>query len=117
MTVSRQDNDESVIVRPPGNGCQESTAANTLGFSRRPKSWSVHGRHWHFFVFKWGVTLRWRRRNGDWTHLSANTRTGAWQHDPSRHSRLWQIETWRTANGTRERVSGSKRYIRLKVAL
>jgi hypothetical protein len=94
-----------------------SAAPGRLGASRRPKSLSLHGRHWHFFLFKWGATLRWRRPDNDWIHLSMNTRSGQWQHDPSRRSRLWQIETWRTADGTRERVSGSKRYVRVKVAL
>jgi hypothetical protein len=87
-----------------------------IGASRRPRSLSVHGRHWHLFLFRWGITLR-CRRHGDWRHVSVNMRRSEWRHFPGRHSTAFQIETWKTVAGTTDRKLGSKRYIRLKVSI
>ena len=73
-------------------------------------------RHVHAFAFRWGVTVRVRRRD-HWTHLSVRAQRNGWRHDPARSSLQFEVVSWKTAPGTYNRVAGSKRYVRLKVAI
>jgi hypothetical protein len=69
----------------------------------------------HVFVYRWGVTLRYRQGDG-WRHWTARMRTGRHQANRAVHA-IVGVETWRTAEGTTGRVPLSKRYVNFKVLL
>lgn len=69
----------------------------------------------HAFAFRWGVTVR-VRRDGFWRHVSLRAKRNPWEHYPGRCSYQVELETWVTAPGVVDRVAGSKRYVRVKVA-
>ena len=73
----------------------------------------VYWRSVHLFVYRWGVTIR-ARRGGHWRHVSLRCEGSAYPE--TRMARLTvAAETWRTSDGTTERVRFSKRYVKLKV--
>jgi hypothetical protein len=68
----------------------------------------------HAFVYAGGATVRWRRRDGQWRHVTVKAE-GQRFAAPSRGRVNFRVETWRTEGGTTERVKYSKRYVLVKI--